>query len=401
MQRSSTSTQETFHTETKPALAAGQERKDKAALSLGAGETLIPARLRALRAECVRIYLPPRHQQPRRTGWPIMLVQWDSDAPKVVDAVCVYGSGRTWQTHGRAAKLVELTQPGARRHGEEVVRGQGSGRASCTLTCQRHCNHVLRRTPMDERVPRIASLTPEVIANPRSHCRIDAPESPQPASSSATGIFICSKRKRSPEIPWNYSRGYATSDHLGKEEMDGGLSLMSHISKAGTPQPNELELTYSLQQSSKRSCESQPGSSLMSRITAGAPQPNESELAYKQESSVRSRELQPGMSPVSRITAGTPQPNESELAHSLPTHVQSTPQDRSHLTPYLGPWGPLPAGGLDLSKTLQPFAANHGQTYRGRALLVENFQRAETAKPVHPPSRTPITGVNCQRTRAE
>ncbi|EJK71000.1 hypothetical protein THAOC_07598, partial [Thalassiosira oceanica] len=46
-----------------------------------------------------------------------------------------------------------------------------------------------------------------------------------------------------------------------------------------------------------------------------------------------------------------------------------------------GPWGPLPAGGLDLSKTLQPFAANHGQTYRGRALLVENFQRAETAKP--------------------
>ncbi|EJK57959.1 hypothetical protein THAOC_21955, partial [Thalassiosira oceanica] len=45
------------------------------------------------------------------------------------------------------------------------------------------------------------------------------------------------------------------------------------------------------------------------------------------------------------------------------------------------PWGPLPAGGLGLSKTLQFFAANHGQTYRGRALLVEYFQRAETAKP--------------------
>ncbi|EJK74453.1 hypothetical protein THAOC_03865 [Thalassiosira oceanica] len=52
--------------------------------------------------------------------------------------------------------------------------------------------------------------------------------------------------------------------------------------------------------------------------------------------------------------------------------------------------------------TLHPFAANHGQTYRGsrRALLVEDFQRAETAKPVPPPSRTPITGVN-QRTWAE
>ncbi|EJK69098.1 hypothetical protein THAOC_09678, partial [Thalassiosira oceanica] len=61
---------------------------------------------------------------------------------------------------------------------------------------------------------------------------------------------------------------------------------------------------------------------------------------------------------------------------------------------------PYPQAGLDLSKTLQSFTANHGQTYRGRALLVENFQRAETAKPVPPPSRAPITGVNCQRTRA-
>ncbi|EJK72563.1 hypothetical protein THAOC_05894, partial [Thalassiosira oceanica] len=52
--------------------------------------------------------------------------------------------------------------------------------------------------------------------------------------------------------------------------------------------------------------------------------------------------------------------------------------------PFSGPWGPLPAGGLGLSKTLQFFAANHGQTYRGRALLVEYFQRAETAKPVPP-----------------
>ena len=69
--------------------------------------------------------------------------------------------------------------------------------------------------------------------------------------------------------------------------------------------------------------------------------------------------------------------------------------------PYIGPWGPLPAGGLDLSKTLQSFATNHDQTYRGRALLVENFQRAETAKPVPPPSRTHITCVNCQRTWAE
>ncbi|EJK72711.1 hypothetical protein THAOC_05728, partial [Thalassiosira oceanica] len=52
--------------------------------------------------------------------------------------------------------------------------------------------------------------------------------------------------------------------------------------------------------------------------------------------------------------------------------------------PFSEPWGPLPAGGLGPAKTLQTFAANHGQTYRGRALLVENFQRAETAKPVPP-----------------
>jgi len=45
-----------FHTETKPAPAAGREREDKAALSLG--ETLTPVRLRAFRvfrAECVWI----------------------------------------------------------------------------------------------------------------------------------------------------------------------------------------------------------------------------------------------------------------------------------------------------------------------------------------------------------
>ncbi|EJK57211.1 hypothetical protein THAOC_22772, partial [Thalassiosira oceanica] len=53
------------------------------------------------------------------------------------------------------------------------------------------------------------------------------------------------------------------------------------------------------------------------------------------------------------------------------------------------------------SKTLQTFAANHGQTYRGRALLVEDFQRAETAKPAPPSSRTPIPSVVVQRTRAE
>ena len=48
---------------------------------------------------------------------------------------------------------------------------------------------------------------------------------------------------------------------------------------------------------------------------------------------------------------------------------------RSGFTPYLGPWGPLPAGGLGTSKTLRSFAANHGKTYRGRALLVKDFQR--------------------------
>ncbi|EJK55378.1 hypothetical protein THAOC_24895, partial [Thalassiosira oceanica] len=42
-------------TETKPAPASGRERKDKAVLSLGAGETLILACLRAFQAECVRI----------------------------------------------------------------------------------------------------------------------------------------------------------------------------------------------------------------------------------------------------------------------------------------------------------------------------------------------------------
>ncbi|EJK57045.1 hypothetical protein THAOC_22957 [Thalassiosira oceanica] len=59
---------------------------------------------------------------------------------------------------------------------------------------------------------------------------------------------------------------------------------------------------------------------------------------------------------------------------------------RSYLVlghPFQGLGDPYPQAAW-FSKTLQTFAANHGQTYRGRALLVENFQRAETAKPVPP-----------------
>ncbi|EJK43810.1 hypothetical protein THAOC_37705, partial [Thalassiosira oceanica] len=51
----------------------------------------------------------------------------------------------------------------------------------------------------------------------------------------------------------------------------------------------------------------------------------ESGLTYSlQQSSLRSHESQTGMGLMSRITAGTPQPNESGLAHSLPTHIRST-----------------------------------------------------------------------------
>ena len=68
-----------------------------------------------------------------------------------------------------------------------------------------------------------------------------------------------SRRRQSstpPRTRTSPPRGYATSNHLGKEEREAAALPMSRISK-GTSQPNELELAYSYY----RRGASQPGSS--------------------------------------------------------------------------------------------------------------------------------------------
>ncbi|EJK45958.1 hypothetical protein THAOC_35402 [Thalassiosira oceanica] len=146
-------TQGSFHTatatETKPApAAAGRERKDKAALSLGAGKTLIPARL--LPGRVRPDHLSPRHQQPRRTGRLNMSI------------------GR--RTTGRRSSS---TRPGARRREEDGVGGRGDRVEHHGGSRQLHAHPP---TPLRSHATTDAhgrtrpSLTPEVIAKARSHC---------------------------------------------------------------------------------------------------------------------------------------------------------------------------------------------------------------------------------------
>ncbi|EJK56970.1 hypothetical protein THAOC_23039 [Thalassiosira oceanica] len=135
-----------FHTatETKPApAAAGRERKDKAALSLGAGEALIPARL--LPGRVRPDHLPPRHQQPRRTGRPNMSI------------------GR--RTTGRRSST---TRPGARRRGEDGVGGLGDRVEHHGGSRQLSLPHTTDNTPDSSEAPQPSSSS---VLNESDHLK--------------------------------------------------------------------------------------------------------------------------------------------------------------------------------------------------------------------------------------
>ncbi|EJK61342.1 hypothetical protein THAOC_18185 [Thalassiosira oceanica] len=214
-----------FHTatETKPApAAAGRERKDKAALLLGAGETLIPARL--LPGRVRPDHLPPRHQQPRRTGRPNMSI------------------GR--RTTGRRSSS---TRPGARRREEDGVRGRGdrvehharSPTDATAITCYdgrprtnasfadarshrqgpKSLPHTTDNTPDSSEAPQPSSSS---VLNESDHLKspgiIPGAVSVEPVHRDSSHVKSDRTDGVAERICSSTPRGYATSDHLGKEE---------------------------------------------------------------------------------------------------------------------------------------------------------------------------------------